>query len=123
MRYVRVYTGPDGESHFAAVDVLFTPAVYAPPAPPLQVSAATPATQSLFVVAAAGWSGGWHPTPVRQWAFILAGELELAVSDGATRRVGPGDALLLEDEAGRGHQTRVLGDRDALIAFVHAPAS
>jgi hypothetical protein len=119
MRYVRVFSGPDGESHFEDVAVAFTAAAYAPPAPPLQVSVITPATQFVFVIAPAGWEGGWHPTPARQWAFILTGEFEVEVSDGAVRHFAPGSVLLLEDRAGRGHQTRVLGQTDVLLAFVH----
>ena len=122
MCYVRVSSGPDGESHFDDVEVAFTAAAYAPPAPPLQVSIVTPATQFIFVLATAGWEGGWHSTPARQWAFILTGDLELEVSDGEVRHFPQGSVLLLEDRAGRGHQTRVLGQREVLLAFVHVVA-
>ena len=122
MRYVRVYSGPDGESHFEDVAVAFTSVAYAPPAPPLQVSAVTPTAQSVFVTAPSGWYGGWHPTPARQWAVILAGQLALEVSDGEVRHFGQGSVLLLDDRTGRGHETRVLGPRDVLIAFIHMAA-
>ena len=121
LRYPQVHATPDGESHFEDVDVAFTTGDYAPPAPPLHVSACTPTAQSVFVVAASGWRGDWHPTSTRLWAVILAGALELAVSDGEVRHVDQGSVLLLEDRTGRGHETRVLGSGDALIAFVHLP--
>ena len=46
--------------------------------------------------------------PQRQFAINLTGELEVEVSDGARRRLGPGDLVLLEDTHGKGHVTRLL---------------
>ena len=86
MQYVRLYAGPDGESHFATVDVSLAEATYAPPALPVQVSAPTPARQSVFAAVPAGWDGGRHPSPYRQWGIVLTGELEIEVSDGEVRR-------------------------------------
>jgi hypothetical protein len=39
-------------------------------------------------------------------------------SNGEVRRFGPGDVVLLEDTTGKGHRSRVVGDRDVLGAVV-----
>jgi hypothetical protein len=42
----------------------------------------------------------------------------LQASDGTVLQVNPGSAMLLEDTAGKGHRSRVIGDRDALLVAV-----
>jgi quercetin dioxygenase-like cupin family protein len=59
-----------------------------------------------------GWDGSWHPTPVRQLIVCLAGQFEMTVGDGRSRRFGPGEMILLEDTHGQGHVTKVVGSRD-----------
>ncbi|MEI9963838.1 MAG: hypothetical protein WDM92_03230 [Caulobacteraceae bacterium] len=51
----------------------------------------------------------WHVAPARQFVLNLTGELEAEVSDGQRRRIGPGELVYLEDVAGKGHVTRLLG--------------
>jgi hypothetical protein len=46
--------------------------------------------------------------------FLRGGDV-VTPSDGETRRFGPGDLLLLEDTAGKGHSTRVVGAEPFLI--------
>jgi hypothetical protein len=41
--------------------------------------------------------------------FILAGQMEIGIDDGTTRRFGPGDVVLADDLTGQGHTTRSLG--------------
>jgi len=118
MKYVRAYADENGESHFEDVEVGLTPVDFAPPAPPMNLSAFTPATQFGFVSAPLGWYGDWHPTPRRQIFFSLSGEIEAEVSDGEMRRFGPGSVTLLEDTWGKGHTSRVVGSADVLLAVV-----
>ena len=47
------------------------------------------------------------------------GYLEVEVADGEVRRLGPGDIVLVEDLAGTGHITRVVGDGPSTGVFVH----
>ena len=54
------------------------------------------------------WSD-WHTAPRRQYIFILAGQMEIGIGDGTTRRFGPGDVVLADDLTGQGHTTRSLG--------------
>lgn len=51
----RLYADKHGESHFADVEIDLAITDYAPPAPPLELSSFTPATQFGFMKAPAGW--------------------------------------------------------------------
>jgi hypothetical protein len=115
-RYVRLYADGDGQSHFADEEMELRPVNFAPPAPPLNLSAFIATKQMAFVTAPAGWFGDWHPAPHRQFFFYLAGEVEVRASDGEVRRLGPGDTWLVEDTTGKGHTTRVI--RDNVVAVV-----
>ncbi|MFX0199093.1 MAG: cupin domain-containing protein [Candidatus Hodarchaeota archaeon] len=121
VKYTRIYTDADGESHFEDVDVELQETNFAPPAPPANASSFSPATQYNFLTAPPGWYGDWHPTPHRQIAFCLAGKVEVSVSDGEIRSFGPGDILLAEDTTGKGHLSRVVGSAEALTATVQLP--
>ncbi len=121
MRYVRIYADGAGDSHFGDVEVSFTENDFAPPAPPLGLSALMPAEQTGFVHMPVAWAGDWHTTPRRQFTYLLSGQLEMRVSDGETRRFAPGDVTLLEDTTGTGHWTTVPGDEPAVVAVVQLP--
>jgi quercetin dioxygenase-like cupin family protein len=85
----------------------------------MEVSNAHETSQFVFVGAQPGWVGDWHPSPVRQFVFILAGAFEVKVSDGETRTFTASAVLLLEDTAGKGHQTRVTSAESGLTAMCH----
>jgi hypothetical protein len=121
MRYIRIYTSPDGATHFEEVEVEMHETTYAPPAPPLQISEPSPATAVAWVTLPVGWFGDWHPTPRLQWWFQLSGDLEVGVSDGEVRRILAGSVVRLEDVTGRGHTTRVISDEDVVAAYAHIP--
>ncbi len=116
--YPRLYADDHGESHFADVEIDLAAAEYAPPAPPLDLSSFTPATQFCFMRAPAGWSSDWHPSATRNIFFVLSGEWEVIASDGEARCFATGSVLLVEDTSGKGHASRVLGDTDSLAAIV-----
>ena len=116
--YQRLYADEHGESHFEDVEIDLVSTEYAPPAPPLDLSSFTPATQFGFMRAPAGWSSEWHPSSARNIFFVLNGEWEVTASDGETRRFAAGSVLLAEDTSGKGHASRVLGDADSLAVMV-----
>ena len=118
MRYARLYTVSNGESHFEDIEVDLTLTEYAPLAPPLSLSSFTPATQFGFMNAPAGWSSDWHAASSRSIFFVLTGEWEVTASDGESRRFPAGSVLLLEDTTGKGHSSRVVSDIDSLAAMV-----
>jgi quercetin dioxygenase-like cupin family protein len=119
MKATRIYCDADGTSHFEDVDFELTSADYAPPAPPLEVSESIPVSGAVLASFRAGWFGDWHPTPRRQLYFQLSGQLEVGVSDGEVRILGPGDIVLVEDVIAPGHTTRALGDDASTGVFVH----
>jgi Cupin domain len=121
MKYMRVYADQNGDSHGEEVEVEMSLTDFAPPAPPVELSPLMPSTQVALLRFPAGWESLPHPAPRRQFAFVLAGELEGAVSDGEVRRHGPGSVILLEDTWGKGHSTRVVGNDPVVVAIVQLP--
>ena len=117
--YVRLYTDDDGGSHFQDMEATLNPTDYAPPASLLDVSEAIDAHRIVFAGGPPGWVGDWHPSPRYQFVFVLSGLFEVTVTDGETRRFGPGSAILSEDVAGRGHFTRFASKEFTLLALVH----
>src|SRR3954468_2180570 len=115
--YMRIYAGPDGESHFEDGETALTEAAFAPPAPPFGVADLETARGWQLVVLPPGWFGDWHQTPHVQVWLQLAGELEVEVSDGEARRFVAGTIARLEDAEGRGHRTRVVGETPVRAAF------
>ena len=45
----------------------------------------------------AGFRSQWHCTPHPQWVFILEGEMEIGLRDGATRVFRPGEHFFSAD--------------------------
>jgi hypothetical protein len=121
MKYTKIFTDEDGETHFIDVDIKFDSDNFAPPAPPLSRSLYYPATQYAFLLFPSGWFGDWHPTPCKQIFFILSGESEAQASDGEVRRFSPGSILLAEDTWGKGHKSWVVGSEDMLVAVIQLP--
>lgn len=113
---LRLFADARGESHFETIEVGLESTDFAPPAPPLEVSAVVEARHG-FLRAPSGWFGDWHPAPARQFMCLLSGALEVAASDGEMRRITPGDIVLLEDTEGRGHATRVVSEEPAVLVF------
>jgi hypothetical protein len=112
----RLYSDSDGESHFEDIELPFELKHFAPPAPPISVSEFIKVEGFVIITSPSGWFGDWHPAPRRQYMFCLSGELEVEVSDGETRRFGPGAVLLVEDTSGKGHVSRVVGDNRGYMA-------
>src|SRR6266550_2898203 len=116
--YPRLYAGADGESHFEDIEIDLALTDYAPPAPPLELSSLTPATQIGFMRAPAGWSSDWHLSSSRNIFVVLGGEWEVTASDGEARRFAAGSVLLVEDTRGKGHTSRVVSDTDSLALMM-----
>jgi len=121
MQYTRIYADSRGESHFDEVTVKLSSMDFAPPAPPLNVSAPIPAAQMVFISSPPGWFGDWHPAPRTQFWVQIAGQTEIEVSDGEVRRFKPGDVVLLEDVTGKGHLSRVVSQEEIQGVFVQLP--
>ncbi len=109
MAVVRLYTGPDGKTHFGDASSLMKPGG----TPDAQ--AMTPAKGIIMRHWTGQTSMDWHTAPRRQFAIILSGEMEVEIGDGTKRRFKAGDVLLAEDLTGQGHITRRYGDYQVAI--------
>ena len=118
MEYTRIYGDSDGESHFEDVTVELSPVDFAPPAPPLNLAPPIAADRVVLGAAERAWFGDWHPTPNRQFFFQMSGKLEVAASDGEVRQFQAGSLLLLEDVSGKGHLSKVVGNKAVHGVFV-----
>ncbi|HEY7270646.1 MAG TPA: hypothetical protein VH951_12545 [Dehalococcoidia bacterium] len=109
--YYRLFTGPDGESHFETLDFPFPGAG---PAGAGTVDAAS----VLYNRFPAGHDMGWNPAPRRQYVIGLKGRTLLTMRDGSSLEVGPGDVVLAEDVTGGGHHTKMVGDDDRVSLVI-----
>lgn len=113
MKIVRLYTGPDHESHFEDIEVeLNTSGSH------MQASELQPAHGVMFRSASPNHLSSYHPAPRRQYVITLAGRVEIEIGDGTIRSFGPGDVMLAEDTTGRGHITRVVGGEPRKYLFI-----
>ena len=102
-RIFHVFATPDGETHFEELMVASTAGVL-------------PLT-GLRAISYKPNKVDWHLAPQPQFAINLTGDLQVEVSDGSKRKIGPGDLVYLEDTQGKGHITRLLTPVTAL--FIH----
>lgn len=114
MKYTRIYTDADGESHFEDVEVPLGP----PTTTQSSLSDMFPTKGLIFRRTPADQYVDWHPAPRRQFIITLSGEAEIQTSDGEVRRIGPGSVVLVEDVTGKGHITRGVGTAERLSLFV-----
>ncbi|MDA0263861.1 MAG: hypothetical protein O3A93_06905 [Chloroflexi bacterium] len=105
---VRIYTGDDGQSHMEDMEF-----------PPEGVQRiATKAGEDLvFRRSAENSFSDWHNPSRRQYLFVIDGQMEVSVADGATRLFNPGDVLLAEDMTGQGHVTKAIGGTYASVSM------
>lgn len=113
MTIVRIYTGPDGKSHFEDIEPVFTPRG--------DRSEQADALAGRGIVIRrfeATRSNPWHNAPGRYCVFTLSGAVDIEIGDGTVRRLGPGDILIAEDVTGQGHVTREVGPEPRVSVFV-----
>src|SRR6059036_3858939 len=89
---VRIYTGHDGQTHFEDLPL---------PAEESHNVALQAGANLVFRRFPADYFSDWHTAPRRQYIFILAGQMEIGIGDGTTRRFGPGDVVLADDLTAR----------------------
>ncbi|MFC1958244.1 hypothetical protein ACFLVQ_01590 [Chloroflexota bacterium] len=111
-RVIRMYTGPDGESHFEDTEIVVEDKGG------LGRSDLTKATGLLLQVSDNKHEQHWHNAPRRQYVVTLDGECEIEVGDGSKRVFRSGDMLLAEDTTGRGHLCRILTDKPWQTIFI-----
>lgn len=114
MKYTRICADAAGETHLEDV------------APEMKASDHSSMMSEMIAVKGvifretngAQYFVDWHNAPRRQFVVNLSGEVEITVSDGQTRRFGPGTILLAEDVTGKGHISRGVGNSERVSIFV-----
>ena len=113
LSYVRLYSDENGITHFADESIPWS-TNYGN----VMLTDLFKAENVGFVRALPGWSMDWHPAPRRQLVMILEGTMEEEVGDGEKRIFEPGSILLVEDNEGKGHKTKVVGQKALLFVWV-----
>ena len=113
MKITRLYTGPDGESHFEDIEVPLEEGGHIGKLSQLQ-----DATGIIFRETGPDYDYDWHNVPRRQYMISIEGAVDIEVGDGTTRRFGPGDILLAEDTTGKGHRSRAVNHQTRKSIFV-----
>jgi mannose-6-phosphate isomerase-like protein (cupin superfamily) len=115
-RYATVVTDLEGRSRFTDACLPMVETDFSPPAAPLDLAILGTAQSVAVIGSNTGWHGEvFHPAPARQLMVVLSGRGAITVSDGETRELGPGDAVLLEDTFGAGHSSRFFGETKVLV--------
>ena len=109
MKFMRVYTGDDGESHLEELSPEFTDREGTR-------TAAQDANGISFAHRADGSFIDFHQAPRDQYVLYLTASVEVGLVDGSSMVMEPGDVLLANDTTGRGHTSRVV--TGGLCAFV-----
>ena len=106
MKITRLYTGPDGKSHFEDINIPLTNIKGAQ-----TMSEQKYATGIIFRETSGAYDLDFHNAPRRQYIINLEGGVEITVGDGTSRVFGPGDVFLAEDTTGQGHISRAVNNQ------------
>ncbi len=69
MKYQKLYSDADGESHSEDIDVTLEERSFAPPAQDIEISEPEAVKQTMFLRLRSGWNEPIHPTPVARNSF------------------------------------------------------
>jgi hypothetical protein len=109
-----MYQGDDGASHFEEIDIGLKHFDVG------NVSRRLFPTSASFRITQHGWHMDWHNAASKTMIIVIQGAVRTQVSNGESRRFGPGDICFAEDVAGPGHVTTdIEGPRLSLM--VHLP--
>ena len=115
MECIEIYAGSDGHSQFRHIDA-FEVSPVSFNGVTVSLSSAQACESVLMHEFDSDYFLGWHNPPSRQYVFVLAGELEIAVeSDGAAQRFTAGTVFIAGDLHGKGHTTRAIQAGRALV--------
>jgi hypothetical protein len=111
MKITRIYTGKDGESHFADMEIPLSEAEGG-----LNISELQKTTGIQFLETHGNFD--FHRAPHRQYVIFLDGAVEIETGNGVKKTFQAGDILLAEDTTGRGHIIRTLDEKEHRSIFV-----
>ena len=120
LKFVHVFGGNDGETHFADIDLPLSPAPGSETVSLLQLPA-----QSIgyaeYPVAQEQIIPGFHETPGRHFITPLRGGFEVFVTDGSSREVTAGDLIFFDDLNTKGHLTKQLPGEARVNLILNVP--
>ena len=100
MKYTRIYTGTDDQSHFENLTFdLYDISIG-------KITAKLPTEGLFFGEIEDVKEVSWHNPPVAQFVIMLQGAMEIEIGDGTKRIFNTGDIVLATDTVGQGHITR-----------------
>lgn len=111
MKFPRIYSDEQGETHIGVRELSERDAPFGPPPNPVGRMTEIEAVTSLVTFSVpAGTEVPAHNAPQPYICIVLSGEGEVMASDGSTVRLGPGGVLYCDDLSGKGHVTRSITD-------------
>jgi len=110
VRYTRVFSDPEGETHFEQLETTGETTRAAESDLVGTVSETFPVTGVYFREVVEESSPEPHNAPFPLFIVGLCGTFSIEVSDGEVREFPPGSVVLVEDTTGKGHTTRRVGD-------------
>lgn len=100
MKFTKLITGDDNQSHFEDGYFSLTDAVIGKITSPIKV-------ENLFFGEIDDVKEvSWHNPPCRQYIIMLEGAMEIEIGNGDKKIFTVGEILLAEDTTGQGHITR-----------------
>jgi hypothetical protein len=118
LTYTRIYTDNEGTTHIREESLAFTKAFRERGTDALSTYTFNINGNANLLRLKHGAVEDWHPAPRRQYLVIVQGMSEVVVSDGETKRFGPGSILLMDDTTGKGHITRNVGTEDHIALVI-----
>lgn len=114
IKYIRLFTGDDEQSHFDAGYIDLEEQM-----PGVGLSVLMDHHSVQFAETAVGGTYDWHCAPRRQLVVTLSGSLEFETRLGETQLITTGDLLIAEDTTGGGHRWKLIGDDPWRRLYVH----
>jgi hypothetical protein len=122
MKFPRIYSDEQGETHIGVCDRPEHEAPFGPPPTPMGLMTDIEGVSSLVMFSVPGGTEvPAHNAPQPYICIVLSGEGEVTASDRSTLRLGPGGLLYCDDVSGKGHVTRSITDLS--LAFINRASS
>jgi quercetin dioxygenase-like cupin family protein len=118
----RLRENESGLSYFDRFEIQRETTTFAPPTQPFPVSKPILASRFVVLRLPVGWNGERHRSPARQILFCLAGSVRVTPGIGDPVTIGAGEAWLMEDIAGSGHETEVVSPVPFEAVVIHLPS-